>query len=166
MLRSLSILLMSIVFAGFLMLACEAGRSREARQSQGEPPPKLRKIPVESREQAEQLMQNGIEVIVIEESYVIARLRNDDQNTVQSAGLQTQPFAEDELIQRLVKIPVPDRSRIQPLVDLGLDVWEIRGDTLIAQVFDKHILAARALGYEVEVAAENVLDLVAQPGEE
>ena len=135
----------------------EQSGSEMAVQSDG---PQLKKITIQSKQQADSLLAAGIDVIVVEDDYVVARLDEANEEQVQSMHLQTKPIEESDLVQRLVKIVIKDRLDSTALLEMGVDIWEIKGDTVIAQVFDKHIRLAQEKGYPVEIVERNVLDTV------
>jgi hypothetical protein len=157
------------LFIMWFTIACqsstgEQGKSGSSQQLQSDVP-QMRKIPISAKAEADSLIQLGIDVIVVEDAYVVARLNQSDVAKIQSANLKTEPIQETDLIQRLVKIPVNDRSKVSELADLGMDIWEVKEDTVIAQVFDKHIREAEAKGFKVEIVARNVLDVVKKESE-
>lgn len=120
----------------------------------------LRKIPIQNSSEVDSLLHLGLEVIVEEEQFVVVRMQPADTNVVRAANITTQPIQESDLIQRLVKIPVEQQERVNELTEIGMDIWEVRQDTVIAQAYDKYIWEARERGFEVIITAENVLDLV------
>lgn len=122
--------------------------------------PQIKKIPIANKAEADSLIKLGIDIIVVEDSYVAARMSQSEVAIIRSANFKTEPILEKELIQRLVKIPIEDKSKVTELTNLGMDVWEVKEDTVIAQVFDKHIREAEAKGFSVEIVARNVLDIV------
>ena len=122
--------------------------------------PQLKKISIQSNEQAASLINAGFDVIVVEEDYVVVRLDATNEEQVQAMNLQTEPIKESDLVQRLVKIAIKDRLDSTALLEIGIDIWEVKGDTVTAQVFDKHIRLAKEKGYSVEIVERNVLDTV------
>lgn len=122
--------------------------------------PQIKKIPVENKAQADSLIKLGLDVLVVEETYVAVRIKPEDFIKIQTANFKMEPIKEEELIQRLVKIPVKEKSMVSELANLGMDIWEVKKDTVIAQVFDKQIREAEAKGFMVEIVARNVLDIV------
>lgn len=142
--------------------ACQKSPEPEigTAQESGLPMPQIKKIPIKQRAEADSLIKLGIDVIVIEDNYVAARLTQADVLTVQTLNLNTEPIQEEELVQRLARIVIQAREDVHELAALGIDIWEVKADTVIAQVYDKHILQAESKGYVVEIIARNVLDLV------
>lgn len=140
----------------------KSGESQEAQTAM----PQIKKIPINNRSEADSLIKLGIDVIVVEDTYVAARINQSDVAQIQALNFTTEPIQEKDLIQRLVKIPVEDKSSVNELVNLGMDIWEVKKDTVTAQVFDKHIRQAEAKGFKVEIVATNVLDIVKKKSEE
>ncbi len=122
--------------------------------------PQIVKIPISSPAQVDSLRQRGIEILVAEETYVAARLAPEEEVKVQGLQLKTEPIQEAELVQRLVRISGVDKARLQELVDLGIDVWEVEEGAVTAQVFDKHIWEMQQRGFTVEILERNVQDVV------
>jgi hypothetical protein len=160
--RIISFLLFLLIIAGI------TGCQENSKKQIGEKPsqemkydkPQIRKIPIRSRTQVDSLIQLGLELIVIEDTYVAARIVPEDSAKIKAASLKTEPIQEQELIQRLVRIPIKDKSQVSELADLGMDIWEVKQDTVVAQVFDNQIRDAEAKGFSVEIVAKNVLDVV------
>lgn len=161
---------MSIVsyFVMFWVVVFSIGCQNNSGEQQGSEKavkyagPQLKKIAIQAKAQADSLIEAGVDVIVVEEDYVVARLDEANEEQVQSMNLQAVPIKESDLVQRLVKIVIKDRLDSTELLEMGVDIWEVKGDTVIAQVFDKHIRLAEGKGYEVEVLERNVLDTVKQ----
>ncbi len=120
----------------------------------------LMKIPIQEKAQADSLINSGIDVIVVEDTYVVARLIQEDQERIQMMNLKPELIEEIELVQRLVKIAIREKTDVAELIKLGIDVWDVKSDTVTAQVFDKHIRQAESKGYTVVIVARNVLDTV------
>ncbi len=122
--------------------------------------PQIKKIAITNKAEADSLINLGVEVIVVEDTYVAARVDSQATAKIQSLNLKLEPIKEAELVQRLVQITAVDTAGRQELADLGIDIWEVRQDTVIAQVFDKHIRQAEARGYRIEILERNVLNTV------
>ena len=122
--------------------------------------PQLKKIIIHGKEQADTLIEAGLDVIVVENNYVVVRLDEANEGKVRAMNLQTEPIQESDLVQRLVKIVIQDRLDTTTLLEMGVDIWEVKGDTVVAQVFDKHIRLAEEQGYRIEIVERNVLNTV------
>jgi len=125
--------------------------------------PQLVKIPIENTAMADSLIKRGMDVIVVEENYVIARIDAQQANTVQSMSLQMNTFDERELVQRLIKIIKSEEYDLQNLASTGIDIWEVKGDTVLAQAFDKQIRRIKEMGFDLEIIEKNIQNLVNKP---
>ncbi|MFQ5769737.1 MAG: hypothetical protein ACE5HX_04320 [bacterium] len=167
---------MKIKFLLVLLLAPAflAGCQENSKKQIGEKPsqamkydkPQIRKIPIQNKAQVDSLLRLGIDIIVVEDSYVAARIMPDDSSKIKTASLKTEPIQEQELIQRLVRIPIKEKSQVSELANLGMDIWEAKEDTVVAQVFDNQIRDAEAKGFTVVIVARNVLDTVKKKSKE
>ncbi len=128
-----------------LAVAC-ASPEQQSTSSTG-----LRKITITSQEDVEKLRSLGLQIIVQEENYVVIRRDSSQIRQLDDAAIKTAPIQETDLVQRLVKINFTSREQLQQIVDLGIDVWEVEGDSLLARVFDSHLasLQADSVGYRV-----------------
>ena len=97
------------------------------------------------------LLDMGLEVIVIEETYFAARVTPEQETQIKQAGFHISPIKEKELIQRLIKVPILGKNDSMLLSEVGLDIWEVREDHVIGQAFDKDIKSIKDLGYSVEI---------------
>lgn len=127
----------------------EEGRSPAGAPSEPFTTPRLVKISIADPAQADSLLQLGFEVIVEEPDYVIARVDSSEVQTLRALRLSWGAFESSDLVQLLVRIPVRDSSDVAELVNLGIDLWEVREDSVVAQVYDKHIREAQARGFVV-----------------
>lgn len=153
-----------IIAGGLCFMACQnsSGELSETAGSQKQETegPQLQKVAIENTAQADSLINMGLDVIVVEETYVVVRVAPAEAEKISSMNLKSQTVQESELVQRLVKIAISKKEDVQVLIELGMDVWEVQADTVTAQVFDKHIRQAESKGYTVKVVAKNVLDTV------
>ncbi|MFQ5709706.1 MAG: hypothetical protein ACE5HO_19810 [bacterium] len=156
--------LLLIVLSTCLVAGCKSNEQGKAKssvpQQVGTNMPQLKKIPIQDKAQADSLLQQGFELIVVEDDYVIARLKPNQVSALGAAHVKIEPVEEADLVQRLVKIPVADDSTASKLANLGMDIWEVEKDTVVAQAFDKQIREAEAKGFAVKIVARNVLDTV------
>ena len=121
--------------------------------------PQLVKIPIKNTAAADSLIHRGMDVIVVEENYVIAKLDRQQATTVQTMSLPMETFTPEELVQRLIRIVMKDTVGLQQLGDIGIDIWEVKGDTVVAQAFDKYIRQIQTRGFEVEIVEKNIQNL-------
>ena len=122
--------------------------------------PKLVKISITDSGEVEQLIRDGIDVIVVEPAYVIARPNQTQATVIQSRTLSMTPAQEADLVQRLIRVIVPKPADVQPLVDTGIDTWEVRGDTVVARAYDNYIRRIRKMGFTVTILEPNAADLL------
>jgi hypothetical protein len=145
-----------------LLVGCRGGGGEQSAPTPREEStmPQIKKIAIRNKAEADSLINLGVEVIVVEDTYVAVRVDSQATAKIESINLKLEPIKEEELVQRLVKITPVDAAGRQALADLGIDIWEVRQDTVIAQVFDKHIREVEARGYRVEILERNVLNVV------
>ncbi len=151
----------------FLLLLPGAGCQQQSPQQREavtaayfEAGPKLVKISITEPQQVEQLLRDSIEVIVVEPDYVIARIDQSGAAAVQNRALSMVPARESELVQRLVQVVVAGPADVQTVVDMGIDTWEIRGDTVLARAYDRHIRQIRERGFTVTILEPNAANVL------
>lgn len=120
----------------------------------------LKKIPITDPSLVDNLLSQGLDVIVVEKDYVVIRISPEKAQVLDRLQLQAEPIQEQDLVQRLVKIPISTQQQVNELANLGMDIWEVKKDTVVAQAFDKYIREAEKLGFKVEVVKRNALDIV------
>ena len=101
--------------------------------------PQLVKIPITGKEEAEKILATGVDVVVIEDSYLIVRISGEEAKAMDAMQTTMQPVQEKDLVQRLIRVYMNDPSDLQQIGDTGIDVWEVKGDTVVAQAYDKYI---------------------------
>lgn len=111
----------------------------------------LKKISYSSNEQLQALKDAGAEIIVQEPDYVI--VRTDDM--LQALSVKSTPIKEADLVQRLVHIQLKDSTSLQTVVNAGVDLWQVVGDTAIARAYDLYINKLRAAGLDVKIIAQD-----------
>jgi hypothetical protein len=156
-------LLISCLPAIFLAAACQqtpGNRQQSITPAWFETGPKLVKIDLKSSSDADSLLAHGFELIVVEPEYVIARLNSQSARQVQNMSLPMSTFDEKELVQRLIRVVIQDSTDLSELGNTGIDIWEVRGDTVIAQAFDNYIRRIESLAYEVEIVEQDIRNLV------
>lgn len=134
-----------------LALALAACTQEPAQQPQQAPEDGLKKLSNPTGAQIQQLRDAGAEIIVREDDYVIVRT----ENVQQALDMRFEAISEQDLVQRLVHVILPDRSQLQEVIDTGIDFWEVRGDTVVARAFDLHIEQLTEAGFAVEIIAQN-----------
>lgn len=158
--RIVLVLLMWLLVAGCRQEEAPRQEPESAAASAQAPP--LRKILVTGAADVDSLRQRGIEPIVIEPDFVVVRLPEAEVRALAAAGLKVEPVREGDLVQRLVEVVVSDPQQKTLLADLGMDIWEVAGDTVLAQAFDSQIAAARQQGVQVRIVQTNVRNVVKQ----
>ncbi len=129
----------------FSMLACQSPQSQSGVKDG------LLKVRYEDESELESLRQSGAQIIVKEKDYVVVRLTSE----VAVQNIVGEKISESDLVQRLVYIALKDSGDVQKIVDTGLDLWEVKGDTAIARAFDLYIEELRKAGFFVKVVEEN-----------
>jgi hypothetical protein len=121
--------------------------------------PQLVKIPVNENTNIDSLINTGMEIIVVEKNYIIARLDQSEAENMESMSINMETFQESELVQRLIRIIVNQKSDIENLNNIDIDIWEVKGDTVIAQAFDIHIRQIEKLNYDVAIIESDIHNL-------
>ncbi len=136
------------IFLLLFIILLGSCRSQKPEQAQVQD---LQKIQYSKQDEIEQLRQAGAEIVVQESDYVIIQTTK----MLHTHSFPTEPIDEKDLVQRLINIHLKDSTDIQKVVDLGVDLWEIRGDTAVARVFDIHIKNLQEYGLSVDIVAED-----------
>lgn len=135
-----------IAWCGMLVLilsACTAQQQPQTRQAVAGNAKTLKKIPYKNAEELQRLRASGAEIIVQQADYVIVRA---DSVSVSAFAANAAPAQEQDLVQRLVHIPLRDSSDVQRIVDSGADLWEVKADTAIVRAFDLQLERLRSAG--------------------
>lgn len=111
----------------------------------------LRKIAYTDSQTVEQIRQSGTEILVQQPDYVIVRVDSSAAGKFQTLSMNSQPAAESDLIQRLVRIHFNDKAELQTIADLGVDIWQVEGNTVVARAFDLHLEKLRQNGFTYEI---------------
>lgn len=135
-----------LLFACLVITFCRPDQKPQQAQTQ-----RLQKIYYKSETEIQQLRQAGAEIIVKESDYVIVRT----DSMLQTQDLKSEPIQETDMIQRLVKIGLRDSTDLQKVVNSGVDLWEVKGDTAVARAFDIYIERLRKAGLTVKVIARD-----------
>ena len=135
-----------LLFVCLVFAFCQTEQQPQQAQSNA-----LQKIYYKSPEELQKLRQAGVEIIVQQPDYVI--VRND--SALQAQGLKSEPIKESDLVERLVKIYPIDSTDLQTVVNSGVDLWQVKGDTAIARAYDIYIDRLRKAGLSVTIIAKN-----------
>jgi len=108
----------------------------------------LRKISPADQQTIERLRRSGVKILVQQPDYLIIY---SDSTTLQTLAMNTQAATEKEIVQRLVNIHFTDKAQLQQIVDLGVDVWDVQGDSVTARVYDFYLeqLKQNGINYRV-----------------
>jgi hypothetical protein len=135
-----------LLFVCLVFAFCQTEQQPQRAQSNA-----LQKIYYKNPEELQKLRQAGVEIIVQQPDYVI--VRND--SALQAQGLKSEPIKESDLVERLVKIYPIDSTDLQTVVNSGVDLWQVKGDTAIARAYDIYIDRLRKAGLSVTIIAKN-----------
>ena len=108
----------------------------------------LRKISSADQQTIERLRQSGVKILVQQPDYLIIY---SDSTTMQTLAMNTQVATEKDVVQRLVKIHFTDKAQLQQIADLGVDVWDVQGDSVMARAYDWYLeqLKQNGMNYRV-----------------
>ncbi|MCK4822117.1 hypothetical protein KA005_40515 [bacterium] len=126
---------------------------------------KLIKVPIQNGKDIKLLQDLGLELLIIEDDYIVVRANEREKTQIEQAGFVFLTPQEQDLVMRLIRITY--LSNIPPgtlatLYDMGLDIWEVQDDYIIAQVFDKQIRLLQKVGFVIEILYRNARDFVNQ----
>ncbi len=122
--------------------------------------PQLVKINLDRPGVFQNLAAQNVEIIVQEEDYIIVRLDLTAFGEIQAMSLSTEKPKESELVQRLIAVVTSDSEQITAVNNTGINIWEMRGDSVIAQAFDNQINAIKTMGLPVEILEDNIQNVV------
>jgi len=157
---------LSLLLFLFVFTACGQKQENESRPVSMEAfssGAKLVKIPVTDPAQIDSLYSKGFEVIVAETAYAIVRMDNEAPQSVKAMSLKMQTVQETELAQRLIRVVMSELADLQKIANVGVDIWEVKGDTVIAQAYDIYIRQIKAAGFPVEIIERDVRNLTQKP---
>jgi hypothetical protein len=122
-----------------LAMACASPEQKVSSSSAG-----LRKVMITSQADVEKLRGLGLDIIVEEKNYVVVRQDSTRIRALEEASIASTPAQETDLVQRMVKVHFSSREQLQQIIDLGMDVWEVSGDSLLARAYDYHLARLQA----------------------
>jgi hypothetical protein len=111
----------------------------------------LRKISVSDQQTVERLRQSGVKILVQQSDYVIIYSDSASINQLQALEVNPQPTSEKDLVQRLARINFADKTQLQKIADLGIDIWDVQGDSVTARVYDLHLEQLQQNGFSYRI---------------
>jgi uncharacterized repeat protein (TIGR01451 family) len=115
----------------------------------------LVRIDIEDISDIEQLQSIGFYPIVEERSYIDGLIDESKENELEDLGYSFIQIKGDDLVQRIIKIYIDDKDDAIELAALGLDIWEVNDEYIVAMVFDNEIRTIKEQEFEVEIIYES-----------
>jgi len=111
----------------------------------------LRKISISDQQTVERLRQSGVKILVQQPDYLVVYGDSAAAAQLRALATDTQPATEQDLTQRLVRIHFTDKARLQTIVDLGVDLWDVQGDSVTARVYDLYLEQLKQNGFTYRI---------------
>lgn len=111
----------------------------------------LVRIDIDKIEDVEQLQQIGLFPIVEETNYVDGLIDKSKDKELKKLGYSFKHIKGDNLVQRIIEISINDKNDVNELAALGLDIWEVNDENIIAMAFDNDIHTIKKKGYKVKI---------------
>lgn len=124
--------------------------------------PQLVKIAVRDSAQVNELRRKGYDIVVVQPDYVVAKIDLQQSRALAEASLSMEPVRESDMVQRLVRIAVHNKDEVQKLADMGLDLWQVREDSVFARAYDKYIFELQQKGFHFDILKQNAADVAAR----
>lgn len=121
--------------------------------------PQMKRIEIQGPEEADQLLAEGVDLVVIEDDYVIASVPADVLVSLSSAN-QISDATEKDLVQRLIEIRGWQQEDLTRFAEMGLDIWEVSDNVVLAQAYDKYIRQLQSEGYAVNIKERDARNVV------
>ncbi|MDZ7362469.1 MAG: hypothetical protein ONB46_17365 [candidate division KSB1 bacterium] len=112
----------------------------------------LRKISATDSQNVTRLRQGGVKILVQQQDYLIVY---SDSAAMQALVTNAQPATEKDLVQRLVRIHFTDKTQLQKIADLGVDIWEVEGDSVTARAYDLYLEQLKQDGFSYRILKTN-----------
>ncbi|MCI0698575.1 hypothetical protein L0337_42065 [candidate division KSB1 bacterium] len=136
-----------LLFLGALALgACRQQQPAATATQSG-----LRKIPYTDSQTVEQIRQSGVKILVQQPDYLIVYSDSTSVQALQSLSVTPQSATEADLVQRLVQIHFNGQEQLQKIVDLGVDLWHVEGDSATVRVYDLHLEKLKQEGFTYRI---------------
>ncbi len=134
-----------LFFGAGVFFACRQQQPQEGMTSG------LRKIAHTDSQTVERVRQSGAKILVQQPDYLIVYSDSSSVQAFQALGVTSQSAAEHDLVQRLVQIHFADQAQLQKIVDLGVDVWHVEGDSVTARAYDLHLEKLKQEGFTYRI---------------
>jgi len=142
-----------------LLSACQnSGQKETPQQSRDLELPQLKRIDVSGAD-ADSILATDLDVIVIEENYLVVRIPSSEVSAL-NMKWPVRDAEESDFCQRLIDITGWQKEDLTSFAEMGLDIWEVKGDTVKAQAFDKYIRQLESEGFSVNIIEKNALKVV------
>jgi hypothetical protein len=142
------------VMGKFLLLFLSAmalGACRQQQPAATAASSGLRKIPYADSQTVEKVRQSGVKILVQQPDYLIVYSDSSSAQALQALTVTPQSATEADLVQRLVKIHFADQAQLQRIVDLGVDLWHVEGDSATARAYDLHLEKLKQEGFTYRI---------------
>jgi hypothetical protein len=111
----------------------------------------LRKIPYTDSQAVERIRQSGVKILVQQPDYLIVYSDSSSVQALQALTVSSQAATEHDLVQRLVQIHFADQTQLQKIVDLGVDLWHVEGDSATVRAYDLHLEKLKQDGFTYRI---------------
>lgn len=138
-------------FLLLLLGALALGSCRQQQPAATATPSGLRKIPYTDSQTVEQIRQSGVKILVQQPDYLIVYSDSSSGQALQALTVTSQSATEADLVQRLVQVHFTGQEQLQKIVDLGVDLWHVEGDSATVRAYDLHLekLKQEGLTYRI-----------------
>ncbi len=111
----------------------------------------LRKIAYTDSQTVEKIRQSGVKILVQQPDYLIVYSDSSGVQALQALPISSQAAGEHDLVQRLVQIHFADQAQLQKIVDLGVDLWDVAGDSATVRAYDLHLEKLKQDGFKYRI---------------
>lgn len=136
-----------LLFLGVLAF----GACRQQQPAATATPSGLRKIPYTDSQTVEKLRQSGVKILVQQPGYLIVYSDSSSVQSLQTLDVTPQAAAETDLVQRLAQIHFTGQEQLQRIVDLGVDLWHVEGDSATVRAYDLHLEKLKDEGFTYRI---------------
>jgi hypothetical protein len=127
------------------------GACRQQQPAATATPSGLRKIPYTDSQTVEQIRQSGVKILVQQPDYLIVYSDSSSVQALQTLSVTPQSAAEADLVQRLVQVHYTGQEQLQKIVDLGVDLWHVEGDSATVRAYDLHLEKLKEQGFAYRI---------------